>query len=232
MFKLRYLFSLFVALVLSISSLTAQNGQVGIHIGIVSYLGDLVPTSFTLKDSKLAYGAFYRHRISDDISVRGNLMLGKVAGDDANFPERRERGFSFETNFTEFAGMLEWNLNGKPQYDEANIFQKSTNFYIVAGIGGLIINPTTEGLPVNAPERAEDYSTFSLAIPIGLGIKFNTSETLSIGIEGTMRAPVSDYLDGISESANPDKNDWMGRLELSIAYTLKRKKNEEIEFSN
>lgn len=227
MFKPKSLFGLMIALVLSVSSLSAQKGQVGIHIGIASYLGDLVPTSFTLKDSKFAYGAFYRHRINDDFTVRGNLMLGQVAGDDANFPERKDRGFSFETNFTEFAGIVEWSLNGKPQYDETGVFQKSNAIYLMAGVGGMIINPTTAGLPANAPELAGDYATFSLAIPIGAGIKFNTSERLSIGVEGSMRAPVTDYLDGISESANPDKNDWMGRLELSIAYNLRSKKTME-----
>lgn len=197
--------------------LSAQS-QLGIHLGASNYLGDLVPSDFSLKGTQLSYGAFYRCNVSEKISLRGNVMFGQLKGSDSDFQEREDRGFGFSTKYTEFAGIIEYDFNGQARYDSTGVFQKKTTFYALAGIGGLIFNPDATGLPATAPELAEDYSTFTMVIPVGLGVKIPFSEEITLGVEGSFRIPFSDYLDGISESGNPDHNDRIGHLEVNVAY--------------
>lgn len=219
--------ALCLALFLSPMLLSAQQSQLGIHLGLSNYLGDIVPQSISFGNAQLSYGAFYRYDMSEKISIRANVMLGQLKANDSDYEERGTRGFSFETNYTEIGGMVEYNLNGKPRYDEMGVFQKNNTFYLLAGISALLLNPEAAGLPADAPERAEDYSTFAFAVPVGLGVKLPLSEDITLGVEVGARIAFSDYLDGISESAGPDRTDNMGHFEVNVAYHFNKDKSDD-----
>ncbi|MFK7932919.1 MAG: DUF6089 family protein [Saprospiraceae bacterium] len=218
MIQLKLRFFTFSFFVLFLTTLSNAQSSVGIHLGLSNYLGDIVPSSITLDNAQLSFGAFYRYHASEKFALRANVMLGQLKGDDNDYDERKNRGYSFETGYTQLSLLGEYHFNGKPRYDEDGVFQKNTTFYLLAGIGGTIVNPETSGLPMNAPELAEDYSTFAFTIPVGLGVQFPLSEQLLFGAEIGAGLVFSDYLDGISESANPDQNDNMGHFELNLAY--------------
>ncbi|MEO0341285.1 MAG: DUF6089 family protein, partial [Bacteroidota bacterium] len=62
-----------------------------------------------------------------------------------------------------------------------------------------------------------------ITVPFGMGLKAYVSDQFTLGIEAGLRPVFSDYLDGISQSANPDMNDWYGVLNLTASYRLKRR---------
>ena len=75
-------------------------------------------------------------------------------------------------------------------------------------------------MPVHLETQEGHFSKTNLLIPIGAGLAFDVSEKLSLGLEFSSRFPVSDYLDGISESANPDRKDWYSTGGVTLACLL------------
>ncbi|MEL7021605.1 MAG: DUF6089 family protein, partial [Bacteroidota bacterium] len=188
--------------------------------GLSNYVGDIIPASITLDNAQLSYGLFYRHQVSDKIALRAGLTLGKLKADDDDYEERGTRGYNFETSYTQLLVLGEYHLNGKARYDEDGVFQKQTTYYVLAGIGATFFDPETGGLPAAAPERLDEYSTGAFTIPVGIGVRVPFSENLSIGVELGALLTFTDYLDGISESANPDQGDNMGHFEVNFGYAF------------
>ncbi len=78
-------------------------------------------------------------------------------------------------------------------------------------------NPTlTAGI---SKDKALSKTNFIL--PIGFGIEWRVAPTVALHWENTMRLPVSDNYDGLSNAANPKNNDWYGFSNVGVAFTLK-----------
>jgi predicted porin len=53
-----------------------------------------------------------------------------------------------------------------------------------------------------------------------VGVRYGITEKLSFSLEGTYRILNTDYLDGFSQAANPDKNDHYHTLMAGLIYSL------------
>jgi len=53
-------------------------------------------------------------------------------------------------------------------------------------------------------ERPNTYSRFAVVIPVGLGVKFKTTNFLDVSIEVSNRITFTDYLDDVSGRGYPD----------------------------
>lgn len=197
----------------------SQKSQLGVTAGLAGYQGDLTH-AYSLKGAGFAGGLVYKNAFSDKLSLRAGVTVGNFNGDDEFFPEDSgDRKFSFKTNFVDASVGLEYAFLGKPRYDETGVFQKNFSPFVNIGLGFVNASPevTAAGVGVVKSEDLEP-STGHFLIPIGAGLKYDLSEKLTVGAEFSIRAPFSDYLDGISESANPDKNDWYYVAGVTASY--------------
>ncbi len=215
---------------------TAQKLEGGFFLGGANYVGDLaVPDFFDLSETNFAFGLLIRNNFNERFALRGSLLFGKITGTDLNYTEpawRQQRAYSFESPITEISLKLEFSPLTKDWYggedNDGTAFQRSWSPYVFAGIGGVFYDPTTDFNltpggnvpPLVQQDLDADYSSLNITFPLGLGVKFDISDKAVLGFEGGVRPPLTDYLDGVSESANPDKNDWYGFGGVTLTFRL------------
>ena len=193
-------------LLISVFQGFTQNSEFGATVGASFYLGDLNPrTPFGM--SQLAGGILYRYNFTPRWAIKADILFCNVQGDDAITNKHYERNLNFKSPITEISVQAE--LNFFKLYNE-----RGKNFftpYIFAGFSVFSFNPQaqdidgtwyslqhlgTEGQGM-AGER-DYYSLCNVAIPFGLGFRFNIARHLCIGAEWGMRYTFTDYLDDVS----------------------------------
>lgn len=183
-----------------------QKSEIGAMVGTSFYLGDLNPrTVFGMPQA--AGGIIYRYNFTPRWAIKANILFAKVAGDDAITNKHYERNLSFTSPITEISVQAE--LNFFKLYNE-----RGKNFfspYLFAGISVFSFNPQAQdvdgtwyslqhlGTEGQGMEGERDYySLCNVAIPFGLGLRFNVARWLCIGAEWGMRYTFTDYLDDVS----------------------------------
>lgn len=188
--------------------------EVGLLAGAANYTGDLSnnSASFYWNETQLAGGLFARYHVSPLLTVKGAFNYAAVSGTDANSDAAaiRARNLSFRSDLFELAVTGEVNLPGFDPYN----FNQPVSPYLFAGLGGILMNPTTEyegervalqplgtegqGLSIaDQPIRAK-YNKVQLVIPFGVGLKVAVAERLNLGLEVGARFLLTDYLDDVS----------------------------------
>lgn len=183
----------------------AQYNEVGAFLGTSNYMGDLSGMRLSNTEWHGAMGIFARHNANERFSVKLSLLKGMITGTDAHAATAalRQRNLSFRSPITELAVTGEMNLT---QYNiRAN---KGSVPYVFMGLAVTRFNPQAEmrGVwhdlqPLHTEGRR--YTRNTLAVPFGLGMRFNISYKLNFGLEFGARFTSSDYLDDVS-SYYPD----------------------------
>jgi hypothetical protein len=225
---------------LAVVSVYAQNVnvpryQLGIGLGGFVYMGDLTPNSAgsysTMRPALNLYGA---RLFSRSFSLRANLALGALRADEAVYdvPEyRAHRAFAFKTPLAELSLLPEWNILGK------NYESKGLAPYVFAGAGVSFLSvkrdwsrfdaayfrdgsPVVAGLEADMQQKTPKAK---LVIPLGLGLRYYFSDKWGIQAESSYRITGTDYLDGFSQSVNPNKDDAYHAHFLSVIYRIGKK---------
>jgi OmpA-OmpF porin, OOP family len=212
---------LFICTICLSTSLRAQF-EVGVWGGGNNYQGDLADAVVVLRETKLAYGGMMRYNINRFFTVRAHYLRGILEGNDLNSsePDIRRRGFSFKSNLNELGFIGEFNFLG--QASNSYDFKFTFNPYVFTGVGivGTTGSPSAPNDVIPSPFPEKNSRNTFIAVPIGIGIKIQPLEQLSIGIEWGGRTAFSDYLDGVSQSGNPKKKDWYMFGGLTLTYCL------------
>ena len=185
----------------------AQNFEIGLTVGATSYDGDIGLTTKSVgKSLRPAIGLVGKYRLSNSLLLRGHVITGKLAGSEKNHPDawRQIRGFAFESKMTELALVLEWEFFTKGRFAA----------FAFGGVGGTYFNPKTdynEPNPyilqdINVDSKA-NYKKITPSIPMGLGVKYAFNNNFNLSLEAGYRKVFTDYLDGISKLANPNRKD-------------------------
>ena len=233
--------ALVLVIALSVTgALSAQQNypkyEFGINLGFTVYQGDLTPERLgSFKTQKLALGLHAGKLISPSFSVRANFLRGRLKGDDALYstPEfRQQRNFNFSTPVTEFTGQLVWNPLRKNYTDKGF----SPYFFAGAGLAFLKIKRDWSGLNTTyfnsetstifsglASDTAHSVPHIIPVIPLGMGVKYFLTPKLALNAEAAYRLGYTDYLDGFSEAANPDKKDHYLNYSIGIIYRTGKK---------
>jgi hypothetical protein len=187
---------------------TAQDYDLGGFVGASFYNGELYPgldNGFlnAFRGFRPAIGGLARYNFNPHLSLRGNLNFGYVAGYDAygnKGTPREPRNLSFHSPLLELSALVEVNLMkyvaGSKSYKVAP--------YVFAGVGGFYFSPhaykdgTKYSLRPLVTEPGKSYSPVSLAIPAGIGIKYNIRNDWTLGFEVGWRKTFTDYLDDVS----------------------------------
>ncbi len=199
----------------------AQNDEIGLSAGFATYQGDLVYSSFSMKGAAAAGGLFYKRHFSNKFAFRASANLGSFSGTDDNFRDKAgDRTFSFETNFFDASISAEYAFLGKNRYDDVGIFSKTFSPFVNIGLGYINVSPEVSSGTSPMSAEDQDFKKNHFFIPIGFGLKYDVSQKINIAVEAFTRTPFNDYLDGISVSANPDKNDWYVLGLVSFGYRV------------
>jgi outer membrane protein OmpA-like peptidoglycan-associated protein len=263
--KQTLLYLLFFTLIVAVSTTHAQNSiaeylkplEIGLSGGVMSYEGDVDRAAlFNFKEMHPSGGVFIRKHFSDHFALRGNFLVGKLTGKDANFSDpawRKQRAYSFSSPVSEISGQLEWNILGNHRAYSQNSFEESENGrrftrytttfkktvlpYLFAGGGAMTTDPTptfnaawdNKYTPVTSMKTdvADGQGKKTrFGVYVGGGLNFHLAPNWVVGGELGLRTAFTDYFDGISKTANPDKNDWYIFGGLNISYRLIKTNND------
>ena len=173
---------------------------------------------FSLTRPTVAIG--YRYHISPYFAAKANLIYGRVNGDDELTEEifRKNRNLHFRSPIVELSAQFEFypfqEKSGHLYRFKGVRGQRATHLspYLFAGIGGFWFNPHaqaadgnwyalqplgTEGQNVPGSGRSP-YKQISVALPVGVGLKYSLTKQLSFGLELGMRYTMTDYIDDVS----------------------------------
>lgn len=185
-----------------------QVGEFGITAGAAHYFGDLNSRA-GLNRPKPAFGIFFRKQFGNYIGMRISARYAQVGyADKYNKNEFQQlRNLSFNSNIWELAVQGDFNFFKFVPNDPNYLFTP----YVTLGLGVFSYDPYaylngkkeflrplgTEGQNANYEGRSQ-YGTMALAIPFGVGIKYNLTEKVNVSFEISNRLTTTDYLDDVS----------------------------------
>ncbi len=219
---MRYLILLLLS-ALSILNSYAQINEIGIFVGGSNFIGDIGATNY-IAPNDFTFGALYKWNRSKRHSYRASVIFSDLKGIDAKSddPRRQQRNLEFSNKITELSVGLEFN------FWEFNLHKKQrvTTPYIFAGIAATNYK---NFYFIGGHLRKDESNSWTVALPIGLGIKSSITNRLVLGAEIAARYTFSDALDGSfpNESSNPqfkfgniNNNDWYVFSGITLTYTF------------
>jgi hypothetical protein len=204
--------------------------EFGINIGFLVYQGDLTPRKLgSFETQKISVGLHASRILGSAFSVRGNLLIGSLSGNDAlyPFPEyRQHRNFNFSSPVAELSAQLVWNVAGK------NYAYKGFSAYLFGGAGVSYVMVKRDWSKIDANyfgEFSEIWTGLAVdaahqtphiipVLPVGAGAIYFFTPHWAINAEASYRFDFTDYLDGFSKSANPSRNDHYLNYAVGLIY--------------
>lgn len=222
--------------IISFSEIMAQKRSTGLELGagfgFFIYQGDLTPNRFgSFRTMKPGFIISVAHVLSSSFSLRLNLSASSLKGDETVYdkPEYRKfRAFAFKSPVFELSPQLIWNPF------EKNDAEKSLSPYVFGGAGIGVFKVQRDysrfdteyfGDGSDIPQRiaTDEKHTLPrlrLVIPLGAGVRYNISGNWALNIEISYRLLSSDYLDGFSVAANPERNDHYQSISVGLIYRM------------
>jgi hypothetical protein len=210
--------------------------EFGVDLGFTVYQGDLTPEQLgSFRTLRPAVGFYISRILNPSFSLRTNLAYGHLHGDDAlyNKPEyRQQRNFNFSSPVLEVSELLVYNIAGK------NYEGKGFSSYLFAGAGLSFLHIKRDWSKINtnyfSPESSDIWAGLAAdtahkppgvipVIPVGAGIRYGITSSISVFAESSYRLSFTDYIDGFSFSANPNKRDHYYINSIGVAYQPGRK---------
>ena len=177
--------------------------------GTASYFGDVVDDYVLTVNGNFTAGALYK--VHNRIYIDGDITWFRLAAEDANSTEGKAlRGLSFFSNNYQLSASVQVSLFEEP----ARFYlRKFMNPYLFAGIGLLYYNPKAEYEGQTYALRplqteAVSYSSFTAAIPMGIGVKIKINAFFNVALEGRFNYLFTDYLDDVSSGIYPDPSSF------------------------
>ncbi len=204
--KLKWVVFLFC---ISLAVHCQKNADYGASAGVTSYLGDINPNRLMYAPLPAA-AFFYRYNLNPRQSLRANLLLGGIRGDDLDFNNdfQRTRAMTFSGIIGEAAVQYEFNFF--PYTTEGKRFDYSP--YLAAGAGvAMNTSEGTELLPI---------------IPFGIGFKINLLKNMGLEAEYSFRKTFYDNFDGLKDFVDPSdyalihNNDWYTYTGISLTWKI------------
>lgn len=195
-------FTAFIFFILISYNLKAQTWEIGGAVGGSGYIGDLDPHN-TVKPGGFSIGGFVKRNFNGYLSAKVNYTYGTISAADSDSPneQMRNRNLSFKTALSEVSVIGEFNFMHYIPEAGKNKFTP----YIYLGVAAVNYFPSavykgntyqlrgflTEG-------QAQPYKTVAIAIPYGLGIKYNILGKWTLAGDIGYRSTNTDYLDDVS----------------------------------
>ncbi|MDP4266566.1 MAG: DUF6089 family protein [Bacteroidota bacterium] len=208
----------------------------GLSFGSTNSLTDIGGTSFQRSplffdtqwsETHLSYGAFFRCMFSETFALNTTFNYSKLSGADSLNPKttsRYYRGKYFEDNILEFGIRAEYFL---PVRSDISFIKQGSElaYYTFLGTSLFYMDPNLGGktdkidLEETANKGLNPYRNFQFAIPMGLGIIFNLTDEIYLGLDIGWHKTFTDYLDGFTRPASKG-NDSFITTNFNICYKI------------
>lgn len=203
-------------------NIQAQNYQweAGVNVGGANYLGDLTAKTLPyFSETGLTYGAHISYNFNKKWAVLASAKMLQLSGADINLEEDsfNERNLSFNSSLFEGALLARWEPLGAKRYNEGGAFNKIISPYLFLGAGLNSGNPevdftttfssTSFQSNIKKDENAIPQGAH-FVVPFGGGLRIDLSSSVALDLELGARYTANDLIDGISQTGNPDANDW------------------------
>jgi hypothetical protein len=184
--------------------------EVGPHVGLSYYMGDINPTlPFAMAD--LQYGGLVRFNYNNRWTFRCDYAYATVKADDEIIKWRPERCLNFTSKIHDLSFVAEFNFweyyTGNPKKNVSPyIFGGISVFYYTAfaNVGGTLVDLSdymTEPIPSDPKWYEKPFgkeSPIGISIPFGVGLKFALSRRMAGTVEWRMQKTFTDYLDDVA----------------------------------
>ena len=193
-----------------LSAAQAQQYEFALSGGTTGYMGDLN-----------TYHPFYFKKAGGGLSAKYNLnsTLGfelgynylSIAAADRDFdrPVQQRRDLSFRNNISELSLTGVFNFYRFIPGKQLNIYTP----YITAGVAGILHDPYVMHqnhkihlrklfLELDEEGKSYTYNRFAIAIPVGVGVKYNIKGPWTIAADVSYRTVLSDNIDNVSQYYN------------------------------
>ena len=191
--------------------------ELGPHVGMSYYMGDLNPT-MPFAQAQLQYGGLVRFNYDNRWTFRFDYSRATVIASDEVIKWRPERGLNFTSKINDFSLVAEFNFieyyTGNPKknvspyiFGGVSVFQY-TAFANVNGILVDLSNHKTEYVDPDAKWYEKMFgktSPIGVSIPFGMGVKFSLSRHMAGTVEWRMQKTFTDYLDDVA-TVYPEQN--------------------------
>lgn len=205
---------LFFIALLPMLSTAQQKWGGGLFIGMSNYWGDLVePNAPLFAQAGPAFGIMVHNQATPNLGIRASLNYGKLKGDDANYDIVPERSASFDYGLIELGLIGEYDFLGKRRFNGTS-FRKTLSPYLLGGVAASFGDPKTTNGDIS------DFTNAHLAIPLGLGLRYDLSSKVYLNLEYGTRLTFTDYIDGVKETGDDSNNDWYNFAGLIIGFTF------------
>ena len=191
--------------------------DIGGGVGMTGYLGD-ANTSSILSHPGWDVQAFLRYIANPRFAFKTNLYVGSISGNSSDmtnvFPE--QMSFKFNTTFYEVGELAEFNFFNYGMGERYRQLKRCSP-YITAGLSLLLW-------------QTDGKAGFTVAIPMGVGVKYKLSPRVNLGFEFLMKKTLSDKLDG-EAGADPygikhafmKNTDWISTMTFTISYEFSQR---------
>jgi hypothetical protein len=209
--------------------------EIGAGLSSFIYQGDLTPSRFgSFRTMRLGVNLYVSKILGPSFSLRTNLAIGGLRGDDAKYknPEyRQQRNFNFSSSVAELSQLIVWSPMKK------NYTDKGLAPYLFGGAGLSLLKIKRDWSDYNAEyfDAVSDVSArlavdaqhsvprIIPVIPVGVGLRYGLSPRFAVSAESSYRFVFTDYLDGFSQAANPAKNDHYHTITIGAIYRIGKK---------
>jgi Outer membrane protein beta-barrel domain len=210
-----------------IPTISAQNWEVGTTIGGSLYNGDIDVTPLTATPQiRFGGGIFVGYHINNWLGIRLQANAGTLFADEKQYGSsawKTRRGFAFSSPIYELALM--------PQIHPIRMGRFEPFAFV--GLAVASFSPTTNYNDPNptadvdrtineriALDKITPFSTVTMAIPIGGGVRWFPSDRFAVGFEVGGRKTFSDFIDRIQVSSGGSAKDFyfFGGINLSYFF--------------
>ncbi len=183
----------------------AQKGyEIGGWVGLSNYFGDL-NTNYRLSKPGPAAGLIGRYDINSRMAVKLSANYGLLRADDADSDNsfERARNLSFQSNI--FEGAFQYEFHFLPYLHGSD--DRFYTPYLFAGLNFTHFNPRAKyndewvrlrPLGTEGQQPGNEYTSVTLGLLYGFGVKFDLNLYWSVNIELSGRTLFTDYLDDVS----------------------------------
>jgi len=220
--KMRFNYILLLSFFIISFPIVSQNVNFGLAGGVSYYMGEINPSMHVVNKLKPTVGFFYRKNINKRYALRYGFNYAKLAATDKVRTTilSQYRHLSFTSDLMEAYGLLEFNFI---PYQINNRTTSRFSPFVFIGLAAFNVDPKIAGRDLDALES----NLISVSVPFGIGLKFNFSGNLGLGIEWGMRKTFSDMVDGLPEKyadgyqlSNTQNNDWYSILGFTLNYKI------------
>jgi hypothetical protein len=201
----------FLSLLVTSTSVFAQGPMapsIGVQAGMMNYLGDLNPNSFTFTNTNAFTGVYLTKPLTTKVNLRAGVAMGKIgAADKYNRGYLVPRNLSFESNIRDIYAGFEWSVISSERsrispylFLAGGIFHFNPYTYDQSGQKVYLQPLSTEGQGLNDYPDRKVYDLTQFNIIYAGGIRYQVNDNITVAIELSQRKTFTDYLDDVSSN--------------------------------